>query len=237
MADIYDYSKETLIPLYRELKKLPNISRREERALFRLIAGGSSKARERVLARNVRLVVKVALLYRASPLPLPDLISEGTVGLIKALEEFDISRGNRFSSYAVWQIRAHIVKAVYEKGYMIRLSGNKFRDIVRLHKSDPDKGHTPGEMKRLAASIREEQLLDLSAERLERTTEASLEAERALSMLPKRQADILRSIFGLDGLGYLNITQLAEIKGVCTNTIRRERDRALKRLNTFYKEG
>jgi RNA polymerase primary sigma factor len=115
-----------------DIRKAPQLRAQDESELFRLYRKGSRAARERLIISNMRFVVKVALEYRACPMPMSDLISEGSLGLIHSVETFDPARGVKFISYAVWWIRSHITKALNEKGYLIRLPANQY---FRLRKA------------------------------------------------------------------------------------------------------
>lgn len=110
------------------------LSYREEVALSRKARAGDRRARSRLIEKNLRLGVSVAKKYRGRGLPFEDLIQEGNVGLITAVEKFDPERGNRFSTYATWWIRQAVERAVADKARVIRLSyrtSEKVRKVVR----------------------------------------------------------------------------------------------------------
>lgn len=103
----------------------------ERAALERTVADGR-EARRRFVEANQRLVMKVAQRYRGSGLDFEDLIQEGNLGLIRAVERFDPERGLRFSTYAVWWIRQAIQRAIEERGRLIRLPGPAAEEATRL---------------------------------------------------------------------------------------------------------
>ena len=110
------------------------LTHRQELALSRKVRSGDHKARKKLIEKNLRLVVSVAKKYRGYGLPFEDLIQEGNIGLMKAVEKFDPEMGNRFSTYAIWWIRQTVQRAVSDKGRTMRLPthmGEKLRKLVR----------------------------------------------------------------------------------------------------------
>ena len=94
-----------------------------------------SLARDRLAQANLRFVVNIAKKYQNQGLPLEDLISEGNIGLLNAVERFEVERGYHFISYAVWWIRQSILKAICEKSRMIRLPLNRANELVQIEKA------------------------------------------------------------------------------------------------------
>lgn len=110
------------------------ISAEDEVELARRIKTGDRKALEKLTKANLRFVVSVAKQYQNQGLSLPDLINEGNIGLLKAAEKFDETRGFKFISYAVWWIRQSILQAIAEQGRVVRLPLNQVGSVNRINK-------------------------------------------------------------------------------------------------------
>ena len=114
-------SRANLAVYLREIARIKLLSREEEAELARRYRGGDEGAKERLVEANLRLVVQVARRYLNRGLPLSDLIEEGNIGLLRAVEKFDPERGLRFSTYAVWWIRQAVARALANQARTIRL--------------------------------------------------------------------------------------------------------------------
>jgi RNA polymerase primary sigma factor len=119
----------------QEIGKVELLSAEEEVRLATLIKQGDQKALDRLTKANLRFVVSVAKQYQNQGLSLPDLINEGNVGLIKAAQRFDETRGFKFISYAVWWIRQSILQALAEQSRIVRLPLNKVGLTNRIQKA------------------------------------------------------------------------------------------------------
>jgi RNA polymerase primary sigma factor len=126
-----------LIPSYfARIDKGELLTRAEEVDLSRRAKAGDEGARQRLIEKNLRLVVSVAKKYRGMGLPFEDLIQEGNIGLMKAVDKFDPDRGWRFSTYATWWVRQAVQRAVADKGRTIRIPvhrGDKLRKMARVY--------------------------------------------------------------------------------------------------------
>jgi RNA polymerase primary sigma factor len=119
----------------QEIGRVDLISADEEVELARRIRNGDRAALERLTKANLRFVVSVSKQYQNQGLALPDLINEGNLGLIKAAERFDETRGFKFISYAVWWIRQSILQALAEQGRLVRLPQNKIGTYNKANKA------------------------------------------------------------------------------------------------------
>ncbi len=118
-----------------EIGKVDLINAEEEVELARRIKNGDEKAMDQLIRANLRFVVSVSKQYQNQVLSLPDLINEGKLGLIKAAQRFDETRGFKFISYAVWWIRQSILQALAEQARIVRLPLNKIGSINKINKA------------------------------------------------------------------------------------------------------
>ena len=119
----------------QEIGKEDMISTEEEVELAQRIRKGDKKALERLTKANLRFVVSVAKQYQNQGLSLPDLINEGNLGLIKAAEKFDETRGFKFISYAVWWIRQSILQAIADQSRIVRLPLNQVGSVNKINRA------------------------------------------------------------------------------------------------------
>ena len=114
-------SRANLAVYLREISRVPLLTREEELDLARRARAGDEEAKQRLIEANLRLVVQVARRYLNRGLPLPDLIEEGNIGLLRAVDKFEPERGLRFSTYGVWWIRQAVARALANQARTIRL--------------------------------------------------------------------------------------------------------------------
>ncbi len=154
----------------QEIGKYDLISVEEEVELARRIKEGDTEAIEKLTRANLRFVVSVAKQYQNQGLSLSDLINEGNLGLIKAAEKFDETRGFKFISYAVWWIRQSIMQAINEQSRIVRLPLNQVSNLAKYKKAIADfeqRFHRQPTEEELA------QLLDMSQEKIKQALSSS----------------------------------------------------------------
>lgn len=142
---------DSTISIYlKEINKIPLLSYEEETELAKKAAAGDQVAKNKIVNANLRFVVNVAKKYQKKGLELEDLISEGNIGLLSAIEKFDVSKGYHFISYAVWWIRQSILKAICEKSRAIRLPQNRVNELVQIEHAKKTIGDNVSEEQELS---------------------------------------------------------------------------------------
>lgn len=139
-----------------EIGLTPLLQAREETALAAAIQSGDGEARRRMIEANLRLVVSVARAYVGRGVPLMDLIAEGNLGLIRAVEKFDPARRLRFSTYAVWWIREAVQHAVMHHGRTVRLPVHVLRELAHVLRAERElaaRHGTPPSLDQIAAAV------------------------------------------------------------------------------------
>lgn len=168
-------ANDKILSMYlKEINKVPLLTKEEENDLAAKAKAGDQAARQRIASANLRFVVNIAKKYRHSGMDMTDLISEGNVGLMTAIDKFDPQKGYRFISYAVWWIRQSILKAIYETKDAIRLPLNRVNELVKIKKVKKSLGARKSEeeeIKEVAAQLNMERdtvrdLLAISQEML-----------------------------------------------------------------------
>jgi RNA polymerase primary sigma factor len=148
-TSITNRADRSLEKYLQDISKEEMITADEETRLAKLIREGDTRALDRMVKANLRFVVSVAKQYQHQGLPLTDLINEGNLGLIKAANKFDETRGFKFISYAVWWIRQAILEALSDKARVIRIPLNQVGVLGKINKAysklEQDLGRAPSE--------------------------------------------------------------------------------------------
>jgi RNA polymerase primary sigma factor len=118
--------KEDLKEYFREARRIPLLDKNEERELAKKAKEGDRKAKEKLILANLRLVISVANHYREEGISFSDLIQEGNIGLIKAVEKFDWQKGFKFSTYATWWIKREILLYLWKEKRIVKLPKNEY---------------------------------------------------------------------------------------------------------------
>ena len=149
--------KDTIQLYLRDIGEIPLLTREEEVALAKKAARGDEKARQQLIKSNLRLVVKIARRYSYIGLALLDLVEEGNLGLMRAVNKFDVRKGNKLSTYAAWWIRQFILRALANQGKMIRIPVYMVEKIQRIHRKEGEltqKFGRPAQPKEIAKALK-----------------------------------------------------------------------------------
>lgn len=242
----------------KDIRKIPVITHERQDQIFEKLNSKTTseaektKLKEELVLGNLRFVISIAKGYQSQGLDLMDLISEGNIGLIKASEEFDPSRGLKFISYAVWWIRQAILSSLNEDSRTIRIPSNIIQEIqkdckqIEKDKKDFDKvseskiSYTVPHCICLDKEINEDgdTLIDIipnkNADNPEEFVNASndeikMKVHYMLSVLDEREKTIIERYYGLTGVES-NLDELGEEFGCTKERVRQLRDKAIKKL-------
>jgi RNA polymerase primary sigma factor len=250
-----------------EIGRVDLLTADEEVELARRIKNDDGEALNRLVKANLRFVVSVAKQYQNQGLSLPDLINEGNLGLIKAGQRFDETRGFKFISYAVWWIRQSILQALAEQARIVRLPLNKIGSINKINRAfasleqkferEPTVLELAQNLELAASDIKdamrasgrhisldahignedEGDMYDILSNSESPSPDKGLlsdslarEIERALSTLTRREADIIRKYFGLNGNSPSTLEEIGEDFQLTRERVRQIKEKAIKRL-------
>lgn len=256
---MHQIPNEDISWLKNKVQHIEPLSIDEEKELFHLISQGNKKARDKLVEANMKFVISVAKEYSYANLSTSDLVAEGTIGLIRAIQSFDYTRGLKFITYAVWWIRAFITRAVNEQGSLVRLPANqqlKLRQSLRKNKS----GETLTEEIKMLQQIADGnisldknllnedsvQLNEILSDPTEETPQAMHEKEnlhlflnKLFRKLPPRENDVLRRLYGTSQSKDIsqNIREISETMGLSRERIRQLRDQGIKRITQLNDDG
>lgn len=136
VTDEYAYIEDSVRMYMRECGSYKLLTQEEEIELAKRIKSGDAIAKEKLIASNLRLVVSIAKKYNGRGLPFEDLIQEGNIGLMKAVDKFDYEKGYKFSTYATWWIRQGITRSIADNGRSIRIPVHMVEKINRLMRTE-----------------------------------------------------------------------------------------------------
>lgn len=242
--EVRDEERSILNIYINQLKKIRVLTRDEELTHARRARGGNRKSAETLILSNLRFVVSMAVKYQRLGLPLTDLISEGNIGLIRAVGKFNPEKGLRFISFARWWIRHYILKAVFEQTssiriplrYASRITGGdgtshkpreKFLDFYRplsldqLLSEDDNSESVMAFVDSKKYGLPEDQVMKDSM------SEVIRDAMRKLKPIEK---EILRCRYGLDGLEPLTLREIGRRYNLTKERIRQIMHKALEKL-------
>lgn len=247
----------TLNSYFKDVTREGFIDPEEEVRLAKLIKQGDKKAKEKLIKANLRFAISVAKQYQNNGLPLEDLIQEANLGICKAAELFDETRGFKFISYAVWWIRQYILLALSNHSRNIRIPANQVSVLNKINKeiSNFEQIHN-----RKPTSSEISSLVDLPRERVDELTQSairsvsldtsinddenstlldlipgeepvdnSIDLSKVLNLLNDREHDIIMLYFGI-GVPELPQEEIAKLFGLTSERIRQIKEGAIKKL-------
>ena len=202
----------------QEIGREDLITVEEEVELAQRIKKGDRVALEKLTRANLRFVVSVAKQYQNQGLSLPDLINEGNLGLIKAAEKFDETRGFKFISYAVWWIRQSILQALAEQSRIVRLPLNQVGSLNKISKA--------------FSKFEQDVLINDDSPIADRSLineSLAKEIDRALATLTERESDIIKMFFGI-GCQEMTLEEIGDKFGLTRERVRQIKEKAIRRL-------
>lgn len=227
----------TLERYLADIRGTIRIDRQEEVRLLEQCREGSKPARDRLLLSHMRFVAKVALHYRNGPLPVPDLISEGAFGLLRAIESYEAHRGIKFISYAVWWIRCYIVRALESKGALIRLPAHEHVRLRKMKRFQAGPGEDSLQYVRVSKSFSEGSHAAWrdAGPRLDEelaSQEAAFAIRKILSGLQIQENYVIRNLYGIDQEEAENQRVVAEELGISVQRVCQIKDKALDKMRS-----
>ena len=235
----------------QEIGREDLITVEEEVELAQRIRKGDRIALEKLTRANLRFVVSVAKQYQNQGLSLPDLINEGNLGLIKAAEKFDETRGFKFISYAVWWIRQSILQALAEQSRIVRLPLNQVGSLNKISKAfskfeqENERRPSPEELAdeleipvdKISDTLKVSgRHISVDAPFVEGEDNSSLvneslsrEIDRALSTLTEREKDIIQMFFGIN-TQEMTLEEIGDKFGLTRERVRQIKEKAIRRL-------
>jgi RNA polymerase primary sigma factor len=264
----YEADEEALSQYLKDINNIPLLSRAEEQELARNAKKGDAEAKHRMAVSNLRFVVSIARKYRNQGISFMDLISEGNIGLMRAVEKFDVDKGYHFITYAVWWIRQSMLHAIAVKSGLIHLPVNlsyKMVQLKKLVKDSSEKGSEDVNIQRAADRLNidyalacnllqhqtdyipfEARLFDdedspkvvdmIKDEQSDAPDEIVINKalqeniRKALSTLSRRESEIIRYRFGIDGSAPLTLEEIGKRFNLSKERIRQIENRTLQKL-------
>ena len=164
----------------QDIGRIPLLSRDEEVSLAKRVAGGDKEARDKLITANLRLVVSIAKKYLGRGLSFLDLIQEGNLGLMKAVEKFDYTKGYKFSTYATWWIRQAITRAIADQSRTIRIPVHMIETVRELQRVKKEHVQEHGEPPDLGALSKELHMPVDKIKRVENVSQYTASLERPI---------------------------------------------------------
>src|SRR5450631_2631059 len=226
----------------REIGRVPLLTAGQEVSLAKRIERGDMRAKDAMIEANLRLVVSIAKGYLGRGLSFLDLIQEGSLGLIRAVEKFDYRRGYKFSTYATWWIRQAVTRALADKGRTIRIpvlavelecSVRDVREVMRVTQQPVSLEKPVGDEDDSALADFVEDVsaaspFEIASEALRREN-----VTRVLACLPRREREVIEMRYGIVGGRSRTLEEVGRAFHITRERVRQIENRTLKKLQTL----
>ncbi len=190
------FSEDLLDSYLNEIARVPLLTRAQEVALAKRVERGDQRAREELAEANLRLVVSMAKRYQGFGLSFLDLIQEGNVGLMKAVDKFDYTKGFKFSTYATWWIRQTLTRALADKSRTVRIPQHVTEYMRKIHELQEDFSEAHG---RLPSDEELSEHLEISASEVHRIKGVSPHLRSLEESVGDDEDSTLEELFGDEG--------------------------------------
>ena len=186
---------DSLKQYFKEVSSYPLLSFEEEQNLFSKYLNGDETARDRIIESNLRLVINVAKSYQNRGVSFLDLIQDGNIGLMEAVDKFDYTRGYKFSTYATWWIRQKILRGLYDSSRLIRIPVHVHEEIAKFLKV---KSKFQDELLREPTDLELAKLLNISEERVQELRKISFDAISLNTKIDSDKEETLETFIASD---------------------------------------
>lgn len=222
---VNDFTK-TVRVYYDDLKKYKPLTKAKERRLLKKCKKGNLKAKNEILESNLRFVFDIARHYTGRGVPISELISDGNMGLLKAIDKFDESKDVKFISYAVWWIRQAMLESIKKKNAInfVEIEPNTDNDVSmdkKLIEDDEDDTSFNN---------------DFSNENDEKESEIKIGQKniviKLLNVLDERERDVIESYYGINDKKELTLTDIGKKYNLSSERVRQIKKKGLMKLRT-----
>lgn len=217
---------ETVRVYYDDLKKYKPLTKAKERRLLKRCKKGNLKAKNEILESNLRFVFDIAKHYTGRGVPISELISDGNMGLLRAIEKFDESKDVKFISYAVWWIRQAMLESI------------KRRNAINFVEIEPNTDNDSSMDKKLIEEDEDDVSFnnDFSNENDEKEMEIKIEQKniviKLLNVLDERERDVIESYYGINDKKELTLTDIGKKYNLSSERVRQIKKKGLMKLRT-----
>lgn len=214
----------------KDVSRIPLLTLQEETELIKKAKAGDKLAREKLLSANLRFVIMIAKRYTGLGLEFCDLISEGNIGLMVALDHYEIGKSARFTTYAAYWIKQVIIRAINCKADTIRVPSRGYDRIKVLSLDDPIKNDDREKTKVAFVSDKknkspEEQLVE---------NDIKQAIDSGIDILREKEKLVIKMRYGLDGKEGMSLLEIGEKLNLSKERIRQIEEAALSRLYRYY---